>query len=40
MGPALGGIAGEVSIRPSNSTIEWTYDWGCTTTSMRSKGMS
>ena len=24
--------------RSTNSTIEWTIDWGCTTTSIRSKG--
>lgn len=41
MGPRMSGGVACASVDPSvNSTIEWTYDWGCTTTSMREKGMS
>ena len=41
MGPRMSGGVAWAIVDPSvNSTIEWTYDWGCTTTSMRSKGMS
>src|SRR5450631_3486225 len=41
MGISMLGGETWASVDPSmNSTIEWTKDWGWTTTSMRSKGMS
>src|SRR5690606_28519520 len=41
MGPRMSGGVAWASVDPSvNSTIEGTYDCGCTTTSMPSKGMS
>lgn len=41
IGPRMSGGVAWAIVDPSvNSTIEWTYDCGCTTTSMRSKGMS